>query len=147
MSTTVKTKIGTVEVKSDQPGLEERLAKYALELSARETEQAAADGAWQIPEFVQRCLRQPSQKKLIRFLVEKGRVTRQEMIKAAGKASGSELAGCRGSVSKNAKNCKLPSNWWQDSRDERTQEHVTELRADIREALKKELARVDALSS
>lgn len=136
MSTTVKVGKSETTIKSDDIALEERLARYAIELTAgRQLLVGGAD--WQLPKFITRCGRHQSQIGLLRQLVEKGRMTRSEMVKAAGKSSGRELAGCRGSMSKNALASKLPSDWWKDSWDQKSGERITELRSDVREDLKR----------
>ncbi|MDD2806489.1 MAG: hypothetical protein PHV33_13135 [Elusimicrobiales bacterium] len=135
MSTTLKINGKTVTVDSDDRGLEERLARYAIEMVAGQP--GAESGAgWNLARFIRRSGRHDSQKALLRELVEKGTMTRSEMVTAAGKTSGRELAGCRGSMSKNAIASKLPTDWWKDSWDHKRNDFVTVLREDVRAALK-----------
>jgi hypothetical protein len=141
MSTTVRAdgKV-VVTVDSDDRAMEERLARYAMELIATRT--PSGNSEWQVQKFIERCGRHESQAGLIRELVEKGKMSRSEMIKAAKKEGGSGLAGCRGSISKNAGACNLPTDWWKDTSGLTPDQHFTELRPDVREALRAEIARI-----
>lgn len=141
MRTTVKINDTVITLESDSPEIVERLAKYAIELEARGRGPAADSTAWKLSSFVRRSLRHPSQIGLLRALVasENGQLARSEMVKAAGKKNGRELAGCRGSMSKNAIAANLPSDWWKTSWDRKKNEYAAILRADVHKALKAEL--------
>lgn len=136
MSTTIKTNNNETFIKSDIPGLEERLARYALEIINVGNSTIATKTDWDLSRFIRCSTRYESHVGILRQLIEKGSMTRSEMVSAAGKESGRELAGCRGSMSKNAKASKMPIDWWKDSWDQKKKEYVTELRHDVREAFK-----------
>ena len=135
MSTTLKINGKTVTVESDDRGLEERLARYALDMVAGQPGEETGAG-WNLARFIRRSSRHDSQKALLLQLVEKGVMTRSEMVTAAGKTSGRELAGCRGSMSKNAKASNLPDGWWKDAWDQKRNDYITVLREDVRAGLR-----------
>ncbi len=139
MGTTLTINGTVITIESKTPELEERLAKYAMELEVRGRGPAVVSADWK--GFIRRSRQHQSQIGLIKALVasETGQLARSEMVKAAGKKSGRELAGCRGSMSKNAIAFNLPSDWWKTSWDSKKNEYAAILRADVREALKAEL--------
>lgn len=139
----MKTKLNlngkTVTITSDDPALQERLARYALELAAGGQEEGAGTG-WNIKRFVSRSRKHASQYDLLKALVKKGALTHKEMVKIIlSEKGGKGLAGCRGSMSKNARSSGLPENWWERAWDYEKHDYVITLRKDVRAELKTEL--------
>lgn len=146
----MKTKLNlngkTVTISSDDLGLQERLARYALELAAGVRPDAGADEAvepaWNIKRFVSRSRKHASQYDLLKALVKKGAVAHKEMVKIiVSEKGGKGLAGCRGSMSKNARASGLPENWWERAWDYEKGDYVITLNNEVRAALKTELER------
>jgi hypothetical protein len=66
---------------------------------------------------MQRCKRyESSQLAVLKCLLKNGgKATKDQLIAALGTGkNGTNLAGCRGSMSKNARACGFPRDWWTD---------------------------------
>jgi hypothetical protein len=146
MSTKLNLNGKMVTITSDDLALQERLARYALELAAGL--QAAggrgevAHTVGNIKRFVSRSRKHTSQYDLLKALVKKGALAHKEMVKIiVSDKGGKGLAGCRGSMSKNARASHLPENWWERAWDYEKRDYVITLREDVRAELKAELER------
>lgn len=136
-----------VEIESDDPAMHrEFLRLFAARTPHGKSITNSSESKMRenVREFVRLCRRHKTQYGVLQALVRTGSATRDEMIKAGdmnanGKHGPLSLAGCRGSMSKNAIRLNLGKDWWTDSTTP-DGKHVTTLDSHVYEQLKDVLA-------